>query len=148
MVAYSATLLLVSTLAERLERVMSMRGLNPSSWASAAGLPRATVRLAIRGDRESMESRTLAALAAAADVSFEWLATGSFGADIPEDAQYPSRPRALAAARLVGYSQATIAAVASVNDLERDPGVDYWLTLLRAKHLEHSQLARTDEHTR
>ena len=118
---------------------MDMRGLNASNWAVAAKVPRATVRLAIKQKRESMESRTLAALASAAHVSLEWLATGSFGPGIGEDAKYPSRPRALAAAYLVGYSEATIAAVAGLNTPESDPGVDYWMTLLRAKHLEEAK---------
>lgn len=135
--AYYDTLQLMSPLSSRLLEVMSLRDLNPSSWAKLAGVPRATVRLAIKQDRDSMESRTLAALAKAADVSFEWLATGRFSVEIAEDWRYPSRPRALAAAKIVGYPQSTIAAVASVDDLAADPGVDYWLSLLRLKQLEH-----------
>ena len=140
--AYSATLFIVDTLWERLQHVMSTRGLNASSWAKLADLPRATVRLAIQQKRESMESRTLAALAAVAHVSLEWLATGSFGPGIPDDPKYPSRPRAIAAAYLVGYSQATITAVAAIDGPATDPGVDYWLTLLRAKDLEEKQSPR------
>jgi len=83
-----------------------------------------------------MESRTLAALASVANESFEWLATGPFGPNIREDARYPSRPRAIAAAHLLGYSEATIAAVACVDTPAHDPGADYWMTLLRAKHIE------------
>lgn len=142
MTAYSGTLYLVETLWERLQYVLDSKGLNPSGWAEAAELPRATVRLAIKDKRESMESRTLAALAAAANVSFEWLATGRFGPNIPVDHVYPSRPRAIAAAYLVGYSDSTIAAVAAIDDVAGDPGVDYWLTLLRAKHLEETQSPR------
>ena len=89
-----------------------------------------------------MESRTLAALARAADVSFEWLATGSYGPSVPDDARYPSRARAVAAAHIVGYSEAAITAVRGVIDLPADPGVDYWLTLLRAKELEHRNAPR------
>jgi len=89
-----------------------------------------------------MESRTLAALARAAKVSFEWLATGNYGPTIPEDPLYPSRSRAIAAAHIVGYSEAAITAVRVVTDLAADPGVDYWLTLLRAKELEHRNAPR------
>jgi hypothetical protein len=151
--AYSGTLRLVETLWERLKYVMDSQGLNASGWAEDAELPRATVRLAIKNRRESMESRTLAALAKAANVSLEWLATGGFGPNIPADPVYPSRPRAIAAAYLVGYSEATIAAVSAVTGLSGDPGVDYWLTMLRAKHLEEAQApkllpAPADEHSR
>jgi predicted transcriptional regulator len=153
MAAYSVTLSPVSTLAERLSEVMALRGLNPSSWAQKADVPRATVRLAIKDGRDSMESRTLAKLAKAAEVSFEWLATGSFAADLPEDTLYPSRRRAIAAAYVLGYSKAIIAAVSSVADLERDPGADYWVALLLAKKLENVQApaalsAPADEHSR
>lgn len=138
---YSVTLFLVSALWQRLEQVMEMRDLNPSSWATLAQVPRATVRLAIKEKRESMESRTLAALASVANVSLEWLATGSFGPSIPEDSRYPSRPRAIAAAHLVGYSEAAIASVAAIDNLPSDPGVRYWLALLEAKDLEHVEPA-------
>lgn len=142
MSAYSDTLWLVKTLAERLQHVMAATGLNPSSWAKLADVPRATVRLAIKHQRDSMESRTLAALASAAEVSFEWLATGSYGPGLPDDARYPSRPRALAAGRLAGYSKATLAAIAGIDTLDHDPGMDYWIMLLLTKHLENAEAPR------
>lgn len=75
----------------------------------------------------------------AADMLFLWLATGSLGRDIPKDARYPSRPQALAAGRIVGYSDAAIADVAAIDSLDADPGADYWLHLLAAKNLEYAQ---------
>lgn len=132
----------VMTLAERLTQVMEMRGLNPSSWAAKANLPRATVRLAIKTGRESMELKTLVALAEAANVSLAWLATGSgspqgVSLNVPHDTKYPTRALAVAAGHLVGCSERAIQAVLSVDDVELDPGALYWLALLQAKQLEY-----------
>lgn len=143
MSAYLSTLSRVSTLAERMIETMRLRGLNPSSWATKAGVGRETVRLTIDNGRDSAETKTLIPLARAANVSFAWLAAGE-GEPEPASTEtpdrYPSRAIALRAANLVGWSEA-MAIVASVDHLPSDPGLDYWMALLRAKNLEHAQLA-------
>jgi hypothetical protein len=80
---------------------------------------------------------TLIRLAEAADVSLDWFAKGQGlpqGFRIGPDAEYPTRPSALAAARILGIDPSVIDQVREMTGLKSDPGPYFWF---------HQILART-----
>ena len=132
---------------------MELRGWNATKWSRLAGVSRGHVRLTIENERESIETKTLIALADTAGVSVEWLATGrgdplSINLRIADDSKYPSRAKAIAAARLLELDERAIASVLEVSGLSADPGAEYWLSLIRTKQLEHANVAPVGKSTR
>lgn len=126
-------------LSERIQHVMTTRGLTARGWSDLALLTPTHVSGILRRLKEdpeaTVEIETLAKLAAAAGVSFEWLATGAgnptaVALNIPDDPKYPTRGRVIGAAALLGYPQAAIEAIMQVHNLPADPGTNYWLNLL------------------
>ena len=133
----------IMSLEERLRWVMGQRGWTMSGWCIAAGLSERTTldkyfrRIKKRPDA-SMTIAVLVPLAKAAGVSVDWLATGE-GTPVPTptqepDARYPTRAQAIQAARVFLYEPEAIERVRLRDDFTRDPGLDYWLALLRAEN--------------
>lgn len=131
-------------LLERLEWVLEEKGWKPGHWARLAGLKERThVNTIMRRLRDKPEStldmETAAKLAMAADVSLDWLALGRgspAGLLIkPEsDPRYPTRATAVVGARIFGWNESAVAKVLAVDGFSEDPGLDYWLALLKAEH--------------
>ena len=126
------------SLLKRMREVLSERGWDESEWAIEAGLRERThvstiLRRLEAKPESSVDMKTLIALADAAGVTLDWLATGrepKYRAVSEKDPRYPSRGQAIAAARLIGIPEHVIAAVANVDDLSQDPGAAYWLQRL------------------
>lgn len=79
----AADVAVVSTLAERIEEVLEVRGLTMSGWGKKAGASRSIVehlRSGRRGTNPSLGG--LKALASAAQVRWQWLADGSGPRDL------------------------------------------------------------------
>jgi len=134
--------------------VLELRKWSPGKWSGLAGLSRDHVRQVLLKEQESIETRTLIALAKAAGVSVEWLATGSgdplssINLRISDDSKYPSRAKAIAAARLLELDERAISAVLEVSDLSSDPGAEYWLSMIRTELLKHANDAPPGKSTR
>ena len=133
----------METLEDRLRWVMEHRKWSMSKWSIKAGFSeRSTLEKALKRMRDnpnaSMSVDTLVKLANAAAVSVEWLATGKgerFAApNVEADALYPTRALAIAGARIYLYEDVAIERVLAVDDLRTDPGLDYWIHLLKAEH--------------
>lgn len=73
-----------TTLRERLQRVIAMRSIAASALSKKAGLAPGHVGLILSGNiKGNVQTDTLEALARAADVSYEWLATGRGEPELP-----------------------------------------------------------------
>lgn len=133
--------------------MLKLRKWSPGKWSTLAGLSRDHVRQVLLKEQESIETRTLIALADAAGVSVEWLATGrgdplSINLRLADDSKYPSRAKAIAAARLLELDERAIATVLEVSSLSSDPGAEYWLSMIRTELLKHANDAPTGKSTR
>lgn len=133
--------------------MLKLRKWSPGKWSTLAGLSRDHVRQVLLKAQESIETRTLIALADAAGVSVEWLATGrgdplSINLRIADDSKYPSRAKAIAAARLLELDERAIASVLEVSGLSADPGAEYWLSMIRTELLKHANDAPAGKSTR
>lgn len=121
-------------LRERLQDVMDERGWNPAEWAKRAKLKERThlntiLRRLDADPASGVAVQVLVALADAAGVSLDWLATGRLPKYIVRtelDQRYPSRSVAIAAARLLGVDERAITLIAAVDDVPVDPGGEYW----------------------
>ncbi len=122
----------------RMREIMELRKWTGREWARRAGLAENNHVNLILGRESVPNLLTAAALAEAAGVRIEWLASGeepmfAGPGDIGTDARYPSRACAIGAARLVGISPEVIERVQKRNDLTSDPGSLFWLALLQAE---------------
>lgn len=132
------------SLLERLEAVLDEREWSAAEWSRRAGLKEpthlSTFMGRLRKDPEAtIDLLTAARLAAAADVSLDWLALGRGSQSggfvkVEPDPVYPSRAAAIAGAIIVGYRPEAIARVKQVSHFAADPGVEAWLALLRAEN--------------
>lgn len=121
-------------LRERLQDVMDERGWNPAEWAKRAKLKERThlntiLRRLDADPASGVAVQVLVALADAAGVSLDWLATGRLPKYIVRtelDQRYPSRSVAIAAGRLLGVDERAITLIAAVDDVPTDPGGEYW----------------------
>ena len=77
-------------LADRLQRVLDLRGLTPYDLSKRAGLSQSQVRIWIDRKSERVSTEALRKVAAAAEVSALWLITGSGSPDDDDAARRPS----------------------------------------------------------
>jgi hypothetical protein len=136
----------VETVIDRMKIVMNLRGWSEREWARRAGLKEESnvnkiiTRMASDPTRLAGDIDTFAKLARAAKVSLDWLAlgTGNPVADAMtfDDGKYPTRSRVALAAFLMGFPRTAIEAVLARDDLDVDPGWEYWLRLLQLKQAE------------
>lgn len=131
-------------LLERIEFVLESKNWSAREWAKRAKLSEqshvSTIMRRLREDPEADVSiKVVGKLADAADVSLDWLAlgrgtpSGTF-VTVDRDSTYPSRGIAIAGARVFGWSADAVARVKSVDHFPDDPGLDYWVALLKAEH--------------
>ena len=109
----------------------------PSLWAVKAGLSRSMLSTFNhrwkafregRGNEPTLKRPALEALAKAAGVSFEWLATGEGAVSL--DARYPSL-EAIIAAHPSRWEPGAVAQARSMRlDADGDPGEAWWLQVL------------------
>lgn len=133
------------SLRERLESVLEDKGWSAREWARLAGLKEPShVNTMLRRLRQNpdatFEEETLAKLAAAADVSLDWLQLGRGTKDgsftkIEPDPVYPSRAIAIAAATLAGWRREAIDTVRGMGGFAKDPGLQVWLGLIESEHV-------------
>lgn len=129
----------------RIEQVLTARGWSRREWSRQAGLTEeshlAGIMRRLRAGDAGMSTTTLAALATAANVSLDWLVFGrgemTPGHPPPAelyDPEYPSRAVAVAAARVLGYSERVIREVMLIRGFAVDPGVEFWIQQLHSAH--------------
>ena len=86
------TIPLMSTLAERLQQVMVLRGISASKLSLDANLSRTTVQKIIDRGGPRTSADTISKLADAARVSREWLESGRGSIEVPSDVLFVARP--------------------------------------------------------
>jgi transcriptional regulator with XRE-family HTH domain len=128
----------MSTLAERIKRIMDARGWSGRELSRQAGLDESHINAIAAGRVLEPTRKTLVPIARCSGFSLVWLMTGDGPEqpyeEQPEDVdQYPSRTRAAEAARLMRLPEWAIVRVLSVNDHEHDPGQEYWFGLMQAE---------------
>jgi hypothetical protein len=136
----------VETPLDRMRWVMKARGWNESQWAKAAQLKeRSNVNKILKRIEDTGEisgdMRTFVKLAAAAEVSLDWLLLGRGAPQVaslslPDDPKYPARMGVLLAGFFLGVSKEVLDAVVAFDPGPADPGTDFWLQLLLGKRAE------------
>jgi hypothetical protein len=138
----------VKTLIERLTYAMKETGLKRATWAREARLHRETVRQIFLRAKKSpdatIELDTAEKLASVTPFAAEWLAFGRGEkirrpSVVVDDPKYPTRTKAVVAARAMDKRESAIQYALSISDLPSDPGEDYWFDLIKLKHLEHAK---------
>lgn len=131
-------------LLDRILTVLEDNGWSETEWSRRAGLKEAThvstlIRRLRGNPNATLDAQTAAKLADAANVSLDWLLLGrgtKGGAYIvaQADARYPTRGVAIAAGWTFGYKPEAIKRVLCVEHFPEDPGLEYWLALLKAEN--------------
>lgn len=139
----------METVIDRMKIVMDLRGWSQREWCRRAGITEESnvnkliKRMKDDPSRVAGDMNTFAKLASAAGVSLDWLVLG-VGDPMPDtvefesDDQYPTRPRVLLGAYIMGFPRAAIDAVLAHDEPLTDPGLEYWVRLLQ---LEQAKLA-------
>lgn len=139
----------MDTVISRMRLVMDLRGWSEREWCRQAGVKEESnvnkliKRMSEDPTKVAGDANTFAKLAKGAGVSLDWLLLG-IGAPTPESIDftthdhYPTRPRVLLGAFIMGFPRAAIDAVLAHNGPESDPGWEYWVRLLQ---VEQTKLA-------
>lgn len=139
----------MDTVISRMRFIMELNDWSEREWCRRAEIKEPSNvnkllrRMSEDPSRVSGDAKTFAKLAKAAGVSLDWLLLG-VGTPTPEsinfsgDGLYPTRPRVLLGAYVMGFPRAAIDAVLAHNELESDPGWEYWVRLLQ---VEQAKLA-------
>lgn len=137
-------------LLERIEQILHDRNWSAAEWTRRAGLKEKSHLSTLidrlrKNPKATLDLRTAAALADAAGISLDWLALGRGSQHgivllAQNDPVYPSRGIAVTAAKIFGYRPEAISKVLAVKSFPDDPGLDYWLALLKAEHAAGDKL--------
>ena len=136
--------------ADRLEEVMHWTGWSAREWARRAKLTEeghvnALLRRCRMLDTIKVDVSTIGPLAAAANVTLDWLVTGRGHPTGPldefQDPLYPSRGRVVASLKFLDFHQGVAVSILAENGFADDPGLEYWQD--RAK-LENARISANE----
>lgn len=142
----------MDTVISRMRLIMELKGWSEREWCRLAGikeesnLNKLIKRMSEDPTTISGDAKTFAKLAKAAGISLDWLLLG-VGVPTPEsidfttDDHYPTRPRVLLGAFIIGFPRAAIDAALVHNEPESDPGWDYWVRFLQVEQAKLTALA-------
>lgn len=139
----------MDTVIERMQFVMDLKGWSQREWCRQASIiEESNVNKLIKRMREDPsrvagDINTFAKLASAAGVSLDWLVLGvgtptSSTMEFSSDDRYPTRPRVLLGAFIMGFPREAIDAVLAHDGPAVDPGWEYWVRMLQ---VEQTKLA-------
>ena len=133
------------TILDRIDLIKGWTGKSARALAKAAGLSPNAINTMKQRKSEEPSPLTLAAIAKAGNVRLEWLVTGeghpfNLPAGIEPDPDYPTRSWAVALASMGEDNKVPAEVIKRLlsNSPKTDPGMWYWIDLMRSYTAELS----------